>query len=359
VYLAEHHDGVGAVATIQNRTDDAQSPLASVVTPVYNGARFLAECIESVAKQSYARFEHVIVDNASTDDTRRIADGYAARDPRIRVVHCTDHAPVIANWNRALGFISDDSRYVWVLPADDALMDGSLARLMALAQRNPTVGIVASLRRRGDKLQCDGLPRDREVFSGREIVRLFLRQEVFAFSPTGSLIRRDLIDAGAPSFYPDRYLHADIAAFFDVLDRVDFGFAHEVLMFSREHDQSITSTVANRKGTQFRDGLLMLQEFGPRYFDAKELADLEARFLRRYYRFLIRSAVLMRERQLFEYHLRALRQAGRYPTPRALARATVGELGHTVLRPLRAAAYVRARLAHGSRDYIWDDHAHG
>lgn len=331
--------------------------MVSVVTPVFNGARYLAECIESVAMQGYARFEHVIVDNASTDDTPRIAARYAARAPHIRVVECAEHLPVIANWNRALGFISFDSKYVWVLPADDALRGESLKNMMAIATRHPSVGVISSLRLRGERIECAGLPTDREFFSGRHIVRLFLGQKVFAFSPTGTLFRRDLLDRNKP-FYPDRYLHADVAAFFDVLDKVDFGFVHEVLMFSRVHEQSITATVANRKGTQFRDGLLMLQEFGPRYFDPEELAALKTRFLRRYYRFLIRSAVLLRERQFFDYHIDALQQAGCYPSTGALARATVSEMGYTVLRPFRAIAHVRDRLAqHAASDYIWDDRA--
>jgi glycosyltransferase involved in cell wall biosynthesis len=305
--------------------------------------------------QQYPCFEHVFVDNASTDDTRAIIAGYAERSSRIRLVECTDHLPVVANWNRALGFISDESRFVWVLPADDALIGDSLTRMVTIARQNPTVGIVASLRLRGGRIQCAGLTPDQEVFSGREIVRLFLREEVFAFSPTGSLIRRDLIDPAKP-FYPDRYLHADIAGFFDVLDRVDFGFAHEMLMFSREHEDSVTSTVANRKGTQFRDGLLMLHEFGPRYLAPDELAMLEARFLRRYYRFLIRSAVLLRERQLFDFHVNALRQVGRLPGAGDLARAAMGEVERAMLQPLVAVKHVRARLHwHERGRYIWHD----
>jgi glycosyltransferase involved in cell wall biosynthesis len=336
--------------------ENPASPLVSVVTPVHNGARFLAECIESVIAQKNVRFEHVIVDNASTDETGAIARGYAASHPHVRVIECARMLPVIANWNRALSFIPNESRFVWVLPADDALtVDDSLARMVSVARRHPTVGIVASLRRRGGGIQCTGLDTHREVFSGREIVRLYLRAKVFAFSPTGSLIRRDLIDAREP-FYPDRYLHADVAAFFDVLDGVDFGFVHDVLMFSREHEQSITSRVANQKGTQFRDALLMLREYGARYFEPDELAEIETRLLRRYYRFLVRSAILLREQELFTYHAEALRQTGSYPGIGALARATAGELERAVRQPLLALEHLRARISlYQSGGYQWED----
>ena len=57
-------------------------PLVSVVTPVYNGAEYLAECIESVFNQTYENWEYVISDNCSTAGSLEIIRGYEARDPR-------------------------------------------------------------------------------------------------------------------------------------------------------------------------------------------------------------------------------------------------------------------------------------
>ncbi len=320
-----------------------ETPLVSVVTPVHNGGRYLAECIESVLAQSYCLLEHVILDNASRDQTYAVARHYAARDPRIRLIGTDELLPVIPNWNRALGHVSPRARYVWVLPADDTMMPESLMRMVDVAVRNPSVGIVGALRLRGGRLQCGGLPTHRNVFPGREVGRMFLREQVFAIAPTGNLIRRDLIDDNMP-FYPDRYLHADIAAFLNVLERVDFGFVHEVLMLSRVHGESVTATVANRKGSQYRDTLLMLQEYGPRYLDPEEMARLEARFLRRYYRFLVRNAVLLRESSFFSYHGEGLRAADRFPDVADLARAVLGEMGQAILRPGAFVSHVRARL---------------
>ena len=60
------------------------SPLVSVLTPFYNTAPYLAECIESVLAQTRGDFEYLLVDNCSTDGSDDIAAGYAARDPRIQ-----------------------------------------------------------------------------------------------------------------------------------------------------------------------------------------------------------------------------------------------------------------------------------
>lgn len=62
-----------------------RTPLVSVITPTYNHERYLADCIQSVLKQSYPNWEMIIVDDGSTDSTLQLARNYAATDQRIRV----------------------------------------------------------------------------------------------------------------------------------------------------------------------------------------------------------------------------------------------------------------------------------
>ncbi len=94
-------------------------PLVSVVTPVYNGEKYLVECIESVLAQSYRNWEYVIINNCSTDGTLAIAEGYMQRDTRIRIVNNQEFLPQIANWNHALRQISPQSQFCKIVHADD------------------------------------------------------------------------------------------------------------------------------------------------------------------------------------------------------------------------------------------------
>ena len=64
----------------------SENPKVSIGLPVRNGGRHLGEAIDSILAQTFADFELIISDNASTDDTAAICATYAARDPRVRVI---------------------------------------------------------------------------------------------------------------------------------------------------------------------------------------------------------------------------------------------------------------------------------
>ena len=289
---------------------DAQ--LVSIVTPVYNGGRFLRECIESALSQTHGDFEYIILDNASTDDTRAIVQEFAARDGRIRVFRNDHTLPPIENWNRAVALISGSSEFFKILHADDVIYPQCLGKMIEAAKIDPSIGIVGALRLRGDRIECEGLPTDRMAFGGSAVARLFLRQEIFALAPTSGLVRSALVRARRPFYRPD-LLHADIAAYLDMLDRTNFAFVHEVLTFSREHAGSITATIAERKQTLLREWLTLLDDYGPRYFSADELHVLQRRHLLRCHRLLVRTFAMRRDRPFIEFQMAGLREAGRLP----------------------------------------------
>src|SRR5258706_16482309 len=106
-----------------------EAPLLSVLTPVYNGAGFLAQCVDSVLSQTFGDYEYIIVNNCSTDDTLAIARSYAARDARIRVHNNTDFLGVIENHNLAFSLMSPSTKYCKVVSADDFIFPECLARM--------------------------------------------------------------------------------------------------------------------------------------------------------------------------------------------------------------------------------------
>ena len=299
----------------------AAAPLVSVLTPVYNGEQYLAACIDSVRAQTYSTWEYVVVDNASTDRTREIAERYAARDPRIRVVSNPRLVGVIENHNIAFRQASAASAYCKVVHADDLLFPECLAAMVELAEAHPSVGIVSAYRLQGDWLDLDGLPYPSPVTPGRTICRWSLLGFPYVFgSPTSHMIRTGLVRTRDP-FYDESSIHADEAACYDVLASSDFGFVHQLLTLSRVHAGTVTSSVAQRLNTYLAGGLAILQKYGPIYLTPSEYERRHRERLAQYYKYLAQVAVTGRNSEVWAYHRRALARLGHAFSWMALLRA--------------------------------------
>src|SRR5262245_14266227 len=123
---------------------NAPAPLVSVVTPVYNGANYLAECVESVVSQTYENWDFAIVDNASDDATPEIAERYSARDSRIRHLRFDEFVGATANHNRTFEAINPRSEFCKVVQADDWLYPECLSLMVAAADVSRSVGVVSA-----------------------------------------------------------------------------------------------------------------------------------------------------------------------------------------------------------------------
>src|SRR5438477_2595110 len=155
--------------------------VVSVVTPVYNGEEYLAECIESVLAQTYQNWDYCIVNNCSTDRSAEIAHRYAAKDRRIRVYENQSFLPAAANHNAAMRQISPASRYCKIVFADDWLFPECLDRMVALAEAHPGVGIVGAYGLRDSSVMWSGLPYPSTVVSGRDMCRWRLLHDLNVF----------------------------------------------------------------------------------------------------------------------------------------------------------------------------------
>lgn len=99
------------------------APKISIVIPVYNSAKYLRECLDSICSQSFADWEIVAVDDGSSDESPKILDEYAARDDRVRVTHKVNGG-VSAARNDGLDAAVGD--YVLFVDSDDWLCENAL-----------------------------------------------------------------------------------------------------------------------------------------------------------------------------------------------------------------------------------------
>jgi glycosyltransferase involved in cell wall biosynthesis len=162
-----------------------ERPRVSVCVPVYNGAAYIAECLESVLKQTFEDFEVVVCDNCSTDETEAIVRRYA--DPRIRYVRHPKNLGLVGNANRCLELARGE--YVCILHHDDVMLPENLARKVAVLEQHPSVGFVHSnailIDRQGTVIATDIWAADSRrdyVESGANLFTRFLMRMPFSAS---------------------------------------------------------------------------------------------------------------------------------------------------------------------------------
>ena len=91
-------------------------PYFSIITPTYNRADYLPDAIKCVQTQTFSNYEHIIVDDGSTDDTRQLVSEYAKADPRIVYIGQENKGRSIA---RNVGIDASKSGFICFLDSDD------------------------------------------------------------------------------------------------------------------------------------------------------------------------------------------------------------------------------------------------
>jgi glycosyltransferase involved in cell wall biosynthesis len=264
-------------------------PMISVLTPVYNGERYLAECIESVRAQTCTDWEYIIVDNCSKDGSAELAERYAATDKRIRVVRCTEFVNVHRNFSRSARLTHPGSKYCKFLAADDWMYPECLARMVSVAERHPTVGIVSSYRLEGNDLGHGGfIPYTLEVVPGVQVIRAALLDGQFVTgSPSQLLYRADLVRDTDP-FFDQSVWHSDTHAAYRTLLGWDLGFVHQVLTYTRLHPKALTAAT-QRVNTHLPNEIRFRIEFGRKVLTSDEYRKGVRALLRRYAWYLLKQ----------------------------------------------------------------------
>jgi len=118
---------------------NADFPLVTVVTAVFNGQHYLAACLESVLMQDYPNIEHIIMDGGSTDCTLDVLRQY---DDQVALWKSEPDKGVFDAWNKALNLARGE--WICFLGVDDLYLPGAIAAYVALARKNPEAEFLSS-----------------------------------------------------------------------------------------------------------------------------------------------------------------------------------------------------------------------
>lgn len=234
------------------------APVISVVLPVYNGEKYLAEAIDSILSQTFKEFELIVIDDGSTDKTLSILNDYEIKDSRISIIS-RENKGLVETLNEGIDF----SRGEWIarMDADDIALPHRFERQLECLKETHADICSSWVRRFGT--------------SDKRVVRL---------SQTDAAIKMEML-FGSPFVHPAVIMKADLirqlrydkawkhAEDYDLWERaVEVGCkvtnVPEVLLLYRMHDSQISSVASAQ---QHKLTQKIRRRYWSHIFDAKEI----------------------------------------------------------------------------------------
>ena len=141
-------------------------PAISVIVPLYNAEKYVADCLESILEQTFTNFEVIVVDDCSTDTSPAIVESFIPKfDGRLTLIKTGQNSGNAGYTARNKGFSFSRGEYVWFVDADDFITKTALEELYTAAKENDADVIYTGMRyhysyENGAALLPDGMSWD-------------------------------------------------------------------------------------------------------------------------------------------------------------------------------------------------------
>jgi glycosyltransferase involved in cell wall biosynthesis len=220
------------------------NPLVTIAVPTFNRAELVKGCITAALQQSYAHFELLVSDNASTDETPEVLNSFS--DQRLRIVRQQTNVGLLANLNVLLERARGE--FIVFVPDDDRIAPHMLERCMTLAEREPEISVVVTLCNvhfvaEGRTWQAPGNQRlGTGVWDGADILHEFLKDRISA-AMCSVMYRTERLRAGGgfPLNFP---YAADVVTWAPLLLDGKAGLVNEPCASLAQHDATQTNNLA-------------------------------------------------------------------------------------------------------------------
>jgi len=195
---------------------DSNDPLISIVLPNRNHAVYLGESLGAFIQQTWKNFEVLIVDDASTDNSREVIESWCARDRRFRLIQLTQHlginAAVMYGLERASG------EFLYIAAADDFTSPDFLEKSISMLQKSPSAAF------------CFSDPSELHSNNKTNIFPLHLSTEPRFYTKEQfvNLLRRNFFNVSANTILYRRSSFEDAGGYLDDLGWLSDWFASTV-----------------------------------------------------------------------------------------------------------------------------------
>jgi glycosyltransferase involved in cell wall biosynthesis len=217
-------------------------PTVSVLLPVYNAGRYLAESIRSVLDQTFGDFELIAVDDDSTDSSPQILRRFARRDPRVRLVR-HENRGLVASLNEMIGMARGE--FLARMDADDVALPDRLALQVDYLRKHPDVvalgGSTHWIDERGFVFMDQRPPCDDE-----EIQEALLQGANCFVHPAVMMRRQAVLDVGG--YDPEMKEGEDFDLWLRLGERGRLANLEDFMLKYRVHGKSLCSAAVGKHG---------------------------------------------------------------------------------------------------------------
>ncbi len=243
----------------------SEQPLVTICVPVYNGEKYLEECLDSILQQTYSNWECIVNNNCSQDKSLEIALQYQKTDNRFKV-YTNDHfVGLVQNWNKAFYYANKNARYFKMVQADDWIYPDCIEKMTGLLESNPSIGLCSSYRIDSTIVYPNNYNiYDGKVFDGKEML---IRHLLLKFNLIGSIttimFSMEYLKKleRFPVIFDENSYHIDTELDYEMMYRFNVGFIPQILSYTRRHSESGTSTVVFKNGTLYQHYEKVLFEY--------------------------------------------------------------------------------------------------
>lgn len=216
--------------------------LISIIVPVYNVDRYLENCLKSILNQTYKNIEIILVDDGSTDESRKICDEYSSKSNNISVIHQENQG---ASVTRNVGVKHSKGKYVVFIDADDEVDEKYIEYLYYLIKKYNTKMCIAAytiISQNNKKINL-GFGYKEEKLSTKVCLQRLLKEQGFTVSPCAKMYERSLFKNIK---FPEGKLFEDNGtAYKFIMECNEIAYGNESHYYYYKRDNSSTTSEFN------------------------------------------------------------------------------------------------------------------
>lgn len=223
------------------------APILSVIVPFYNVEPFIGKCLESIIRQDFQDMEILLVDDRGSDGSRRIADEYAAKDSRIRIIEHPRNLGLSAARNT--GITQAAGEWITLVDSDDFIAEDCYSSLYRLCVEHDADVVSSQHLDFVDEAEVDGkdAPETITTCSGKDAVIRLMYQDGDEATVWSRFYRKSLWEGVQ---FPDGLFYEDLLTLWRVMLKAEkTALSSRELYYYRQRPGSAVNSPINDKKT--------------------------------------------------------------------------------------------------------------